>query len=206
MARAEVHFGAQDLHQLSTPVLERLGRLLDGYEAADRPLLVRCYEILRSRYPEHTTYLTVLAEAYRQDGALQQLEQQYRWLSALSPTEPAYELRLAATLLKLDRPAEAQAILRDVDPTTALRQKHLGLIGMTARALGQHHRAARVLRQALKNDLANPELRFELAMALEGLGRHEKALQEWEWVEFSTVDPKHRLVAKERLARSREER
>jgi len=39
-----------------------------------------------------------------------------------------------------------------------------------------------------------------LALALEGIGEREQALEEWRWVELAAVDPRHRELARERLA------
>jgi len=76
----------------------------------------------------------------------------------------------------------------------------LALAGRAALARGEHRSAVGLLRRALDANHADPELRAELALALEGIGEREQALEEWRWVELAAVDPRHRELARERLA------
>ncbi len=201
LARARAEFEGHDLATLPTPLLERLGALLRRDPAADPSLLARCYETLRARYPEHGPYLTALAEVYRRSGALAPLATVERDQANLEPANADHLLDLAETLLGLDRPDDTRAALRRVREQGAWwSPRYLALAGRAALARGEHRSAVGLLRRALDANHADPELRAELALALEGIGEREQALEEWRWVELAAVDPRHRELARERLA------
>jgi hypothetical protein len=205
LAHAKDAFERRDLATLPDRVVERLAKTLQANVPEEQPLLIRCYEILRQRHPEHPVYLIALSEAYHHARELEPLAQTYRKLCVLEPTAVMYQFRLVETLLHLQRPAQAQAVLRKARgrvETPADRSRYLALSGRTARALNQLPRAVRLLRQALESNLADPELRFELAMALEGLGHRQQALREWQWVAFASVNPEQRQLAQHRVGTS----
>ena len=201
LARARAEFEGHDLATLPTPVLERLGALLRRDPSADPSLRARCYETLRARYPEHGPYLTALAEVYRRSGALAPLATVERDQANLEPANADHLLDLAETLLGLDRPDDTRAALRRVREQGAWwSPRYLALAGRAALARGEHRSAVGLLGRALDANHADPELRAELALALEGIGEREQALEEWRWVELAAVDPRHRELARERLA------
>ncbi len=201
LANAQADVDQRALESLPTPALERLAALQDVHDPLHRALMRRCYETLRTRYPDDASYLTALGEVYRRDEVFEPLAKTLRTLSALEPGEANHRFRLAKVLLTLERPSDAQAVLAGVaDQAGQYSPTYVALAGKTARALGHYPKAVRLLRRALQKNLADPELRYELALALEGLGRHQQALAEWRWVEFASVDARHVSVARQRLA------
>ena len=201
LARAEPSLNLDNLPAFSTSVVERLADTLEMQDPAQQPTIRRAYELLHDRYPDHPGYLAKLTEVCRRSGALEQLAAMEREWSALEPHNEVHRLRWAETLLELQRPALAHEVLETIeDRSGSNAARYWGLSGRVERALGRPHQAVHDLRRALDSSLANPELRAELALALEALGQTAQAQAEWRWVELTAIDPVHRALARQQLS------
>src|SRR5204863_24942 len=130
----------------------------------------------------HGPYLTALAEVYRRSAALAPLATVERDQANLEPANADHLLDLAETLLGLDRPDDTRAVLRRAREQGTWRSpRYLALAGRAALARGEYRSAAGLLGRALDANHADPELRAELALALEGIGERQQAPGQARW-------------------------
>lgn len=204
LRRATAAFEQAATVDVPTPVLERLGKLLDPRKPGDAALRVQVYETLSARHPEEAAFLTALTESHLVTGERTKLATTYRRLAALEWGTETHRLHLADTLLRLDRAAEAREELRRVRERTVAAGSAplLALEGRTALALGEHERAVRLLEDALESHPSDPETRAALALALEASGQAGDARREWQWVDWTGIDPQQLAVARARLGRT----
>src|SRR5258708_35842385 len=144
------------------------------------------------------------AEVYGRTGGLGALATVERDKANVGSGNAGPLLDLAETLLGLDRPADTRAALRRVREQGAWwSPRYLALAGRAALARGEHRSAVGLLRRALDANHVDPELRAELALALEGIGEREQALEEWRGVGVPVRPPRRPRRAAGRGHRAR---
>ncbi len=203
LRRAALAFEALPLASLPTPVLERLGGLLDARERAHADTRVALYETLSARDPEDVAFVNGLVETHLAANDVVGLAADYRRLATLQWGDSAPRLHLADALLRLGRADDAWAelaFLRERFMHLDVAAETMALEGRTALALGEPERAAVLLERVLADRPSDPRSRAALARALEATGRADEALVQWRWVDWTGVDADDVATARARVA------
>jgi hypothetical protein len=195
-------------------ILWNVGGLYDEQDAGERAQAVLYFEQILRTKPDEMDIIRRLQPLYKRDGQWAPFLDLSRRLFAetpaglfsskstkgqLSATED-YRLDVIEGLVRTGQVPEAERFIRRTNAwQTPFRQRYWGLLAQMANVEKKYSKAERLLRRCFQSLQQDPELHYDYAIALEGLGRQREASYEWRWVEKVSVNPTSIALARERL-------
>jgi tetratricopeptide (TPR) repeat protein len=150
-----------------------LAEILHAYEFFDAA--EAAYANAMKLVPGEARWSYLLAYLYQQTGRLEQAAEQFNAARRLQPANRAATIRLAESLVQLNRLREARAEFeRVLEVFPALAQRGLGEVALRE---GRHREAVQHFEAAMARAPFATSLHYQLAMAYRGLGRTDRAQQ-----------------------------
>ncbi len=155
-----------------------VGRLLEAQTTetlGHREHLLEKARSLVADYPAYAKAREYLADLLAEDHEYDEAIGQYEELRRRDPTGLKPLLGLARCLMALDRKEEARPLMATLEREHADSGVALLLCGRFALKEKRPEDAGRLLRRALEQSPADPEVHFSLAVCLQQLGQPEEA-------------------------------
>lgn len=145
-------------------------------------------EVIR-RMPGHVPAQTMLGIVEKERGNIHQAEMYLSAAVAQQPTNINARRHLAEVRIGLDRVRDAREVLQPVVSNPGADSGSLVIAANASRLLGDMDDAVALLEQGIANDPANPDLKFQLALAQVQSGDLEAAKQTLASLSSEDVDP-----------------
>lgn len=158
------------------------GAALEAYHAGDRARARNILEPLLARHPDYLDGYILLADVHRDDGRHAAAVDRLQTALSLDADSPHARIRMALSLIALDRPDEAIAHLRHiVDHQPDFAEMHVVYrnLGDALRQAGQVPEAVDAYRRSLQYDAGDADVHNNLALALRDSGDIQQAIAQF---------------------------